>query len=115
MNAALGLVGAGPPAAAGVLARSDPAGAWSAADRRVAVVDQRVDQHPVLGDVALHLLVAPSRERGDLDLALLGVPADYRRDDPVVGLGAAQPGGPGVVRRERVGQGLHLAQRAALV
>src|SRR3954463_15116772 len=109
MNAALGLVGAGPPAAAGVLARSDATGARSAADRRVAVVDQRVDQHPVLGDVALHLLVAPSRERGDLDLALLGVPADDRGDDAVVRLGPTQPGGPGVVPRERLGQRLDLA------
>ena len=82
---------------------SDPAGAGPAADRRVAVVDQRVDEDAVLGDVALDLLVGPARERGDLDLALLGVPADHRRDHAVVGLGPAQPGRPGVVRRERVG------------
>ena len=106
MDAALGLAGAGPSAAARVVAGGDPARAGPAADAGIAVVDERVDEDAVVGDVGLDLLVAPASQGRDLDLALLGVPADDRRDDPVVGLGAAQAGGPGVVLRQRVGERL---------
>src|SRR4051812_31359601 len=78
VDAALGLAGPCPAAAARVLTRRDPAGAGEATDGRVAVVLQRVDEHAVLGDVALDLLVAPAGERRDLHLALAGVPADDR-------------------------------------
>ena len=81
----------------------------------IAVVDERVDQHVVVDDVLLELLVAPARQGRDLDLALLGVPADHRRDHAVVGLGAPQAGRPGVVLGQRVGERLDLAQLAAQV
>ena len=115
VDPALGLGGAGPAAAARVVAGRDASGARPAADAGVAVVDERVHQDAVVGDVGVDLLVAPAGQRGDLDLALAGVPADDRRDDAVVGLGATQSGGPGVVLRERVGERLDLAQRAAEV
>src|SRR5690606_11377310 len=63
VDPALGLVPAGPAAAARVLARGDPGGARPAPDRGVAVVDERVDQDAVVGDVALDLLVAPPGQR----------------------------------------------------
>src|SRR3954453_6359427 len=97
VDAALCLAGPGPAAAACVLARSDALGAGPATDGRVSVVLQRVDEYAVLGDVPLDLHVGPASERGDLDLLLLLVPADDRRDHAVVRLGAAQAGRPGVV------------------
>ena len=115
VDPALGLVGAGPATAAGVIAGGDASRARPAPDAGVVVVDERVDEHAVVGDVGLDLLVAPARERGDLDLALAGVPADHGRDDAVVGLRATEPGRPGVVPRQRVGQWLDLAQLAAQV
>ena len=63
------LAGAGPTAAARVVAGRDPASARPAADGREAVVLQRVDQHAVLGDVAVDVVLRPARERRDLDLA----------------------------------------------
>src|SRR5690349_21567384 len=108
MDAALGLVRTCPATAARVLAGGDPAGARRAADGGVAVVHERVHQDVVLGDVPLDVLVAPAGQRGHLDLALLGVPADDRRDDPVVGLGPAQAGGPRVVLGQRTLERLHL-------
>ena len=88
--------------------RGRPAGAGPAADGRVSVVLQRVDQDAVLGDVPLDLVVAPARERGDLDLLLLVVPADDGGDHPAVGLVAAQPRRPCVVPGEGVRSGLTL-------
>src|SRR4051812_43410309 len=63
VDPALGLAGAGPAAAAGVLARRDAPGAGPAADRRVAVVAERVDQDVVLDDVGVDLVLRPARER----------------------------------------------------
>src|SRR3546814_2399651 len=85
VDPAFGLVLSGPATGAWVLAGGDPRSAGPAADRGIAVVDQRVDQDAVLGDVTLDVLVAPTRDRRDFDLALFGVPADDRCDDPVVG------------------------------
>src|SRR3546814_14846933 len=102
-----------PATGAWVLAGGDPRSAGPAADRGIAVVDQRVDQDAVLGDVTLDVLVAPTRDRRDFDLALFGVPADDRCDDPVVGLGATQSRGPGVIASQGVRERLHLADRAA--
>src|SRR6202012_4418485 len=67
VNTALGLPGPGPPARARVLARGHLAGAGRAADRGVAVVDQRVDQDAVLGDVVGDLLAGPAHDGVDLD------------------------------------------------
>src|SRR3546814_14479336 len=84
-----------PATGAWVLAGGDPRSAGPAADRGIAVVDQRVDQDAVLGDVTLDVLVAPTRDRRDFDLALFGVPADDRCDDPGVGLGRSEEGRAG--------------------
>src|SRR6516165_6511658 len=67
MNAALRLAGARPPAAARVRAGLDADRAGRAAYRRVAVVDQRVHQHSLLGDEVVHLLLRPADDRVDLD------------------------------------------------
>ena len=69
---ALGLVGAGPPAGAGVLAGLDRLGARPAADGRVALVEQRVVGDVVVGDVAADVDVGPRRQRVDLDQARAG-------------------------------------------
>src|SRR5690349_8359255 len=88
VDAALGLVAADPAAAAGVLTLGDALRAGPAPDGRIAVVLERVDEDAVLGDVLLHVLVRPPRQRRDLDLLLLLVPADDRGDHAVVRLGA---------------------------
>src|SRR5580698_8524050 len=67
MDPALGLAGALPPPAARVVARPDPCRAGRAADRRVTVVHQRVDQHVVVGDELVDLLAGPPDDRVDLD------------------------------------------------
>ena len=89
--------------------------ARGAADRRVARGDQGVHQHAVLGDVALHVVVAPGRERVELHEPELLVVGDQRRVRPGGGLDAAHSGDPGVVARQRVGERLDLAHRAAEV
>src|SRR5512135_1909550 len=76
MDAALRLAGPGPAAAARVGARLDADRAGRAADRRVAVVDQRVHQHALLGDVVVHLLLRPGHDRVDLDHLPPVVPLD---------------------------------------
>ena len=105
----------GPSGPSGVGARGDAAGAGSAADRRVAVELQRVDQHAVVGDVGVVLLLRPGRERVDLDLAALGVPLDDADVAAGVGLVAADAGGPGGVGRQPARQRLDLADGAARV
>src|SRR6266487_7027197 len=65
--AALGLARARPAATARVGAGLDPHGAGGAADRRVTLIDERVDQHAVLFDVGVHLLLGPGGDRVDLD------------------------------------------------
>src|ERR1700733_9052359 len=97
VQAALGLAGPGPAAAARVGALLDPDRAGLAADGRVAVVDQRVDQHAVLGDVVVDLLLRPLHDRVDLDHLALRVPADHAGVAAGVGLVAADPGDPGVI------------------
>src|ERR1700733_4180251 len=57
MDGALGLSRACPPAAARVGAGRDPERAGRAADRGIAVIDQRVDQHAVVRDVLVDLLL----------------------------------------------------------
>src|SRR5579863_5531886 len=118
MDAALLVVRVLPPPAAGarVLAGLDRAGAGRAADRREALVVQRVHRHAVLLGVGAHLLHGPGDEgvylrdpvvRGvDLDLGALG--ARHR-------LPAAQAREPGVEVGERAAERLHLSDAAALV
>ena len=75
VQAALGLAGAGPAA----LAPGARDGAVRAADRRVALVVERVVGQVVLGDVAPHVLVRPVRERVELPALVLGVPGELGR------------------------------------
>src|SRR5215831_6251785 len=77
MNAALGLAGPGPAPAARIGAGLDPARAGRAADRGIAVVDQRVDQHAVGGDVVVDLFLRPADDRVDLDHFPPVVPLDH--------------------------------------
>jgi hypothetical protein len=78
-------------------------------------VDERVDDHVPLGDVGVHVVLVPERERVDLHLAALAVPADGRRVGPARAFVAAQTGAPREVRLERVVQRDDLAHRAAEV
>src|SRR3974377_1468708 len=76
VDAALGLACPGPAPAARVGPGLDPDRAGRAADRRIAVVDQRVDQHAVDGDVVVDLLLGPADDRVDLDHLAPVVPLD---------------------------------------
>src|SRR5580658_7970902 len=115
MYAALRLSGPGPAPAARVGARLDLDGAGRAADRGVAVVDQRVDQHALLGDEVVHLLLRPGDDRVDLDHFSAVVPLHDPGLPPLVGLVPADAGDPGVVFGQRPLQRLDLAQVAAQV
>src|SRR5579862_9573108 len=101
MNAALRLSGARPAPAARVGTRFDPDGASLAADRGVAVVDQRVDQHALLGDVVVHLLLRPADDRVDLDHFAPVIPLDHAGLPPLAGLVPPDAGDPGVVVGQR--------------
>src|SRR5215470_5924896 len=115
MDAALRLAGSRPPATARVGARLDAGCAGRAADRRVAVVDQRVDQHALLGDVVVDLLLRPAHDRVDLDHLPPVVPLDDVGLAAVAGLVPAYPGDPGVVVLQRALERLDLAQVATQV
>src|SRR6516164_1356701 len=115
MDAAFGLAGAGPAAAARIGAGLDPAGAGRAADGEVAVVDQGIDEHAVGGDVVVHLLLRPGHDRVDLDHLPPVVPLDHFGLAAVAGLVPAHAGDPRVVVGQRPLQRLHLAQVAAQV
>ena len=97
VQAALGLAGAGPAA----FAPRAGDGAVRAADRRVALVVERVVGQVVLGDVAPHVLVRPVRERVELPALVLGVPGELGRAGARRRLVAAQAGDPGVDVGER--------------
>src|ERR1700722_13088990 len=115
MDAALGLACPGPAPAARVGPSVDPERAGRAADRRVAVVDQRVDQHSVGGDVVVDLLLGPADDRVDLDHLPAVVPLDHLGLAAVAGLVPADAGDPRVIVGQRPLQRLHLAQVAAQV
>src|SRR5215469_18262436 len=76
MDATLGLGGASPAPAARVGSRGHARSAGTAAARRIAVVDQRVHQNAMLGDVIVDILLRPLDDRVDLDHLALGVPLD---------------------------------------
>src|SRR5260370_38134381 len=82
VNAALSLRRACPASAARVGSWRYPHGAGAAADRGVAVVDQRIHQNAGLGDVVVDLVLRPLDDWVDLDhltpaapLANLGIGA----------------------------------------
>src|SRR5690606_40634449 len=74
VDAACDRARAGPAAAARVGPVEHPAGAGGASDGGVVVVVQRVDQHAVVGDVVVDVLLRPPGDRVDLDHLPLGVP-----------------------------------------
>src|SRR5438477_388708 len=82
--------------ASGVLVIGGRHGARPAADRRVALVEQRVVGHVVVADVAGHVIVGPHADRIDLD-----EPADVAGHEWRLGacrrLAAAQPAHPRVL------------------
>src|ERR1700752_678108 len=100
MDTAFALGGACPPAAARVGAVCYPRGAGTAADGRVAVVNQRVHQDVVGGDVLVHLLLCPLDDRVHLDHLAPRVPGDDLSVTAGIGLLPANPGEPGVVGAE---------------
>src|SRR2546421_10095056 len=115
MDAALRLAGPGPPAAARVGTSLDADRAGGAADRRVAVVDQRVHQHALLGDEVVYLLLRPADDRVDLDHLPPVVPLDHLGLAAVVRFVPAHAGDPGVVVGQRPLQRLDLSPVAAPV
>src|SRR4051812_4761862 len=112
---ALLLVPTGPASGSGVLTRGDPACAWGAADRGIAVVTERVDQQVVLVDVALDVLVGPGDDRIDLHPASVGVPFHGAGGGPLGSLGPAQTRGPCGVGLQGVAERLDLAHRTTQV
>src|SRR5690606_555559 len=110
---ALVLVAPGPPARARVLTGQRPRGARLAADRRVAVGEQRVDDQAVALRVRGDLLVGPRRDRVDLDDAVALVPAHERGVRAGGGLAAAHTGRPRLVVRQGLAHRGDLAHRAA--
>src|SRR5690242_11210538 len=76
-------------------------GAGGAADRAVALGEQRVDDHVVVGDVALDIVDRPTRERVDLDHVVLVVPLDDLDLAAGLGLIAADARCPRDIWRQR--------------
>src|SRR3954451_6919509 len=105
-----------PPPAAGAIgfSRLDGARARSAADRRVALVVQRVVRHDVRAHVVPDFVLRPLGERIELDDRAVVVVdldlADVRARRPLV---AAQSGDPRVESVQHLRQRLHLADVAA--
>src|SRR4029453_9738682 len=111
MNAALGLLAAGPAAGAAVLAFQDAPRAGRAADRGEALVEQRMPRQPEVLERPVDLRFAPAGQRVDLDLAV----ADFgdRQSGALLGLVALAAGEPGVEIFHRGIERQHLAQVAA--
>ena len=63
VQAALGLRGTGPTPGTGVLTGGYASRARGAADRAVPVGQQWVDEHAVLGDVGVDVVLRPGRDR----------------------------------------------------
>src|SRR4051795_6823640 len=111
VKTALHLAGAGPTAlAAGARLR-----ARCAADRAVTLGQQRVRQQPVVGDVTVHVVLGPLRERVHLDQTVRRVPLDEPNAATRLGLSPQDAGAPGEVRRKSAPQWLDLAHLAAQV
>src|SRR5580700_338785 len=77
VQTAFGLSGACPASAARVGAGLHRQRAGGTANGWVSLVDERVQHDPVLGDVGVHLILAPARDRIDLDHRALRVPFDH--------------------------------------
>src|SRR3954447_4352356 len=115
MDAALDLVGVGPPPRALVLVAQHRPRARHAADRRVAAVVERVVRDLVDDDVRLHALRVPVDERVDLPDAVALAPLDLPRVLAGQALLAADARDPRAVRLEGALERLDLADMAAAV
>src|SRR6266516_5973175 len=112
VNATFELVRAGPAAGALLLVGGGRPGTGNAADRAIARLVQRVIRNLVDLDVGPDALLVPVGERMELPDAVALRPLQLRRGGAARGLVAADPGDPGVVRPERLEQGLDLADVA---
>src|SRR5262245_54478561 len=115
VDPAFELVRAGPSTRPLVLADDDRPRARDAADRRVALVVQRVVGNLVDVDVCLEALGVPVDERMDLPDAVALRPLDALRVRARECLLSADAGDPGVVRRERPLERRDLAEVATAV
>ena len=84
-----------------------------AADRRVAVIVERVVREVVLTDVVPDVALGPVRERVQLPEVEALVPAELRRLGAAAGVLAADAGDPAVYGREGPAHRLDLADAAA--
>src|SRR5581483_8437357 len=94
VDAAFGLVHAGPAAGAGILTLLDAPGAGRTADRGIAFVEQRMLRQAEALERILHHVRRPVGERIDLDLAL-GRRLEQRDARPCVALIPLASGDPG--------------------
>src|SRR5205823_13963752 len=111
VDAALGLVEAAPASGAGILARLDLGRARHAADRRVALGDQRVLGELVARRVRSEVSGRPGDQGVDLDPGTVALERRQARPDAVLETLAA--GKPGVEPFQRAPQRLGLADLAA--
>src|SRR3954470_15189979 len=91
VKTALHLAGACPA----TLAAGTWLGAGGAADRAVALGQQRVRQQPVVGDVTVHVVLGPLGERVHLDQTVSGVPLDQPDATTRLCLSPQDAGAPG--------------------
>src|SRR5918994_4263295 len=115
VQSALGLLEPGPAARPGVLADGRLPGAVGAADRRVALVVQRVVGDVVLVDVGPDLLLRPIGEWVQLPEPEAPVPAELRRPSARLGVRAANAGDPQIDGGEGGAHRLDLADSAARI
>ncbi len=115
VDAALGLAGTGPAAAADVLARCDRTGARPAADRGVALRRERVLGQQLHRLVVLDVLVGPRGDGVDLHDVAQQVAVDDGRARTGLGVGPPQAAHPRGLAGERPLHRLDLAHRAAAV
>src|SRR5436309_2603874 len=115
MDAALELVGAGPPARALFFVGADRSGARNAADRAVADVVQRVVRNLIHLNVGPNSLFVPLCQRMELPNTVALGPFELRRAGPARRLIAPDARDPGVVGLEDAEERLDLPDLAAAV
>ena len=111
MNAAFGLGLSGPTAAARVFAGLHRLGAREAADRQIAVGDQRVLAQIMRAHIVGEVGRRPARQRVDADARADRL--EHRQGAPRRGLEALAAGQPGAERFDRTRHRLDLADAAA--
>src|SRR5215210_7594477 len=115
VDAALRLVGPGPPACPRILVVVHGPRLRLAADALVTLVQERVDGHVVRPHVIPHLLFRPGRHGCNLGSPVALLPRDNLRFSPLGGLLPADAGHPGVVAVQSPLEGLYLPDLATQV